>query len=97
MPVVDWLTQIKDRKIRITIQTRIDRLALGLTGNVKPLGKGLYELKIDLGPGYRVYFGYDGPHLIILLMGGDKSTQQKDIELSHIYWKHYQAGQTDEP
>ena len=62
------------------IETRLFRLGLGLPGDVKPVGKGVSELRIDYGPGYRVYFTKQGNTLIIILAGGDKSTQEKDIQ-----------------
>jgi putative addiction module killer protein len=71
---------LRDRKARARIQTRIDRLQLGLLGDVKPVGEGVSELRIDYGPGYRVYFVQRGQELVILLAGGDKSTQDKDIK-----------------
>ncbi|HAK88268.1 MAG TPA: addiction module antitoxin RelB, partial [Nitrospiraceae bacterium] len=73
-------TALKDRKARARIQTRIDRLQLGLYGDVKPIGEGVSELRIDYGPGYRVYFVQRGQELVILLAGGDKSTQDKDVK-----------------
>ena len=75
-----WFTALKDRKARARIQTRIDRLQLGLYGDVKPIGEGVSELRIDYGPGYRVYFVQRGQELVILLAGGDKSTQDKDVK-----------------
>lgn len=62
---------------------RIDRLAAGNPGDIKPVGGGISELRIDHGPGYRVYYRQDGQRLILLLCGGDKSTQQRDIERAH--------------
>ena len=75
----DWLNALKDRQSRARIQVRIDRLAHGNPGQYRALKSGLYELKINVGPGYRVYYVYRGNELIILLAGGDKSTQQRDI------------------
>ncbi len=75
-----WFSSLRDRKARARIQTRIDRLQLGLLGDVKPVGEGVSELRIDYGPGYRVYFVQRGQELVILLAGGDKSTQDKDIK-----------------
>ena len=75
-----WFTSLRDRKARARIQTRLDRLQLGLLGDVKPVGEGVLELRIDYGPGYRVYFVQRGQELVILLAGGDKSTQDKDIK-----------------
>lgn len=75
-----WLRALRDRQTRARIQTRIDRLQLGLAGDVKSVGKGVLELRIDYGPGYRVYFTQKGPELVILLAGGDKGTQDRDIK-----------------
>ena len=65
-------------------------MSLGNFGSVRSLGEGVHELKIDFGPGYRVYFGQDGMTLVILLCGGDKSTQQSDIHSAKVYWEQYQ-------
>ncbi|RJQ50729.1 MAG: type II toxin-antitoxin system RelE/ParE family toxin [Desulfobacteraceae bacterium] len=75
-----WLRGLRDRQARARIQTRIDRLQLGLAGDVKPIGEGVSELRIDYGPGYRIYFAQRGRALVILLAGGDKRTQDKDIK-----------------
>lgn len=79
----EWLTKLKDRAGRLRILKRIDRLANGNPGDVKPVGNGVYELRLDVGPGYRVYYAQDGDVLILLLCGGDKSTQQNDIGKAH--------------
>jgi len=70
---------------------RLDRLKAGLLGDWKSVGDGICELRIDHGPGYRVYYGQVGKTLILLLCGGDKSTQAKDIETANAYWKDYKA------
>ena len=75
-----WLDGLRDRKARARILARIRRLSAGNPGDVKPVGSGVSELRIDYGPGYRVYFVRRGDMLIILLCGGDKSTQDHDIE-----------------
>jgi putative addiction module killer protein len=75
-----WLRKLKNRRAAARIQVRIDRLAAGNPGDVKPVGSGISELRIDYGPGYRVYYLHEGQRLILLLYGGDKSSQQKDIE-----------------
>jgi putative addiction module killer protein len=75
-----WFAGLRDDRARTRIQARIDRLSLGNPGDVRPLGSGLSELRIDYGPGYRVYFVQRGAALVILLAGGDKRTQQNDIE-----------------
>lgn len=75
-----WLLGLKDRQARLRVQARIDRLALGNPGDVKSLREGVSELRIDHGPGYRVYFIRRGPLLIVLLAGGDKRSQDVDID-----------------
>jgi putative addiction module killer protein len=75
-----WRIRLKDERIRALIASRLDRLAFGNAGDVKPVGQGISELRIDYGPGYRIYFQRRGNTIIILLCGGDKSTQAKDIQ-----------------
>jgi len=77
---IRWLRRLRDRRARVRIQLRIDCLELGLSGDAKPVGEGVSELRIKYGPGYRVYFIERGPELIILLAGGDKRTQARDIK-----------------
>ncbi len=75
-----WFEKLKDRTARAKIAIRIRRISLGNFGDVKPVGEGISELRIDYGPGYRVYFVQRDHHLIILLAGGDKTTQSADIK-----------------
>jgi putative addiction module killer protein len=74
-----WLASLRDRRARMRITARIRRLSLGNFGDVKPVGGGVSEMRVDYGPGYRVYFVQRGEMLVILLAGGDKSTQGRDI------------------
>jgi putative addiction module killer protein len=74
-----WINALKDREARARIQVRVDRLAHGNPGQHRHLTQGISELKVDVGPGYRVYYTQRGEELIILLVGGDKSSQQRDI------------------
>lgn len=76
---VKWLDGLRDIKARSRVLARIERLVAGNPGDVKPVGEGVSELRIDYGPGYRVYFVRQGQAVIILLAGGDKSTQARDI------------------
>ena len=75
-----WRTRLKDERARILVASRLDRLAFGLAGDVEPVGQGVNELRIHHGPGYRIYFQKRGSTIIVLLFGGDKSTQAKDIK-----------------
>jgi putative addiction module killer protein len=75
-----WLDGLRDLKARARVQARIERLAGGNPGDVEPVGEGVSELRIGYGPGYRVYFKRRGQELIILLAGGDKSSQARDIK-----------------
>jgi len=75
-----WLDGLRDIRARARIQVRIERLATGTPGDVKALGEGVSELRIDYGPGYRVYYTKRGQKAVILLAGGEKSTQAKDIK-----------------
>jgi putative addiction module killer protein len=77
---VRWLDGLRDVRARARIQVRIERLAAGNPGDVEPVGEGVSELRIDYGPGYRVYFKKHGRDVVILLAGGDKRTQSADIK-----------------
>jgi len=89
-PFADWLTSLKDIKTRAIVRVRLDRLRLGNWGDCKSVGEGVQELRIDFGPGYRVYLGQDGDVVILLLCGGSKKSQSKDIEKAKQYWHDYQ-------
>lgn len=77
-----WIDSLRDLQARARIQVRIERLAAGNPGDVKAVGDGISELRIDYGPGYRVYFTKRGREVVILLAGGDKSTQSADIKIA---------------
>jgi putative addiction module killer protein len=83
------MSGLKDKRAAARIQMRLDRLADGNPGDVKPVSSGLSELRVDVGPGYRVYYQQHGDVLIVLLCGGDKSTQQRDIEKAHEIAKEW--------
>jgi putative addiction module killer protein len=76
----DWFDGLRDREARSRILVRIRRVSLGNLGNVKPVGEGVSELRVTHGPGYRIYLKRQGDALVVLLAGGDKSTQKRDIE-----------------
>ena len=88
-PFHEWLNGLRDEKGRAVIRTRIVRLELGNFGDCEPVGEGVLELKIDFGPGYRVYCAEEGPKIILLLIGGDKKTQPRDIKTAKRYWQEY--------
>ena len=75
-----WLDGLRDARARARVLVRIERLAAGNPGDVRPVGEGVSELRIDYGPGYRVYFKQEGRLIVVLLAGGDKRTQSRDIE-----------------
>jgi len=90
-PFEDWLNGLKDVTGRALIRKRLNRVRLGNLGNIRSLGDGVAELKVDFGPGYRVYFGEDGPRIVVLLIGGAKGSQQRDITKAKDYWRDYNA------
>lgn len=90
-PFSQWLKDIKDRLTKAKIRTRLDRLEMGNFGKCEPVGEGVMELKINFGPGYRIYFGKIGLKCVLLLCGGDKDTQQSDIQKAEAYFKDYQS------
>lgn len=90
MPFQKWLSKIKDIRAQAKIEARLTRLIKGHYGDYRLLKNGVYELRLDYGPGYRIYFGeQQDPAVIVLLLGGTKKTQNKDIELAILYWKDY--------
>jgi putative addiction module killer protein len=88
-PFAEWLDRIADRQVRAKIDARLTRVAAGNFGDVEPVGQGVSELRIDWGPGYRIYFGQLGQAIVLLLCGGDKRTQQRDIERAKEYFEDY--------
>lgn len=86
----EWLERVVDRQARARIGVRIERLSAGNFGDCKPLKEGVWELRIDCGPGYRVYYARAGHALILLLCGGDKRKQHADIERAVLYWRDWQ-------
>ena len=85
-PVEDWLTRLRDKATRARIARQIDKLERGNFGVHKSVGEGLMELKLDFGPGYRVYYGLHDRTVIVLLGGSDKSDQQKAIDIARLHW-----------
>ncbi len=89
IPYRNWLRSLKDASTRARIRTRINRLRLGNFGDAKSVGEGVSELRLDFGPGYRIYYGRDGDSLVLLLCGSDKKSQNKMIEHAKKYWTDY--------
>ncbi len=87
----DWLTQLADARAQAKIATRIDRLAAGNFGDCKSLRQGLYELRVDWGPGYRVYYAMISRECVLLLCGGDKRKQTPDIDRALEYLRDYKG------
>lgn len=90
-PVVTWLERLEDRQARARITIRLARVQRGNFGDVEPVGEGVLELRIDWGPGYRVYFARLGQAIVLLLCAGDKRTQRKDIKRAKEYFDDYKA------
>lgn len=88
-PFEEWYRKLSDEKTRQIVQARLARVRAGNFGDWRSAGFGVFELRIDYGPGYRVYFGRSGTTLIILIAGGDKRTQAKEISFSVSIWKEY--------
>ena len=89
LPFNKWYKKLRDIRGQQKVLARIDRARLGNLGDHRSVGEGVTELKIDFGPGYRVYVGFDGDTIIVLLLGGNKGTQDDDIKKAKIYWKDY--------
>ena len=92
-PFTDWFESIRDKTIKNRIDRRIDRLENGNFGDCRPVGEGVFELRLHFGPGYRIYFGEVANTVILLLCAGDKSSQQNDIERAKTYWLKYKEAQ----
>lgn len=90
IPFKDWLEGMRDVAGRAKVRVRLDRARLGNLGDHRSVGEGVSELRIDFGPGYRVYFGLAGERMILLLLGGDKGSQEKDIVRAKEFWRDHQ-------
>ncbi len=88
-PFEEWLQNLKDGMSRARIRARIDKVAFGNFGDFKVIGDGINELRYTFGPGFRVYYALKDETVVLLLIGGDKSSQEKDIEKAKMYWKDY--------
>ena len=90
-PFLEWRDSLKDARARAKIRARLDRVKDGNLGDCKFVGEGVYELRIDYGCGYRIYFAQESDAIILLLWGGDKSRQSKDIRQAQNYWQDYRS------
>ena len=88
-PFGEWMAELRDTKARASVAARTDRLSVGNFGDCKPLREGVWELRIDIGPGYRVYYALAGETCVLLLAGGDKGKQSADISRALSRWKDY--------
>ena len=93
-PFKKWLYSLRDRAAFARITTRLERVELGNVGDHKNVGSGIFELRIHYGPGYRVYYAHSGNQIVLLLLGGDKTTQEQDITTATAYWKQYRENKT---
>ena len=90
-PFTAWLNRLRDPTTRRRILKRLMRLEHGQFGDIKSVGGGVNELRFFFGSGYRIYFGEDGDTIVVILCGGDKSSQRRDIQRAQAYWQEYQA------
>jgi putative addiction module killer protein len=93
IPFAEWLDSLRDRRAKAKIKERLKRVNLGNLGDYRSVGEGIFELRIDYGSGYRVYFGQIGSTIVLLLLGGDKSTQERDIRQAKEYWAEYEESE----
>ena len=93
IPFAEWLDSLPDIKTKATLKERLKPVSLGNLGDYQSVGEGVFELRIDYGPGYRLYFGQIGSTIILLLCGGDKSTQNRDLKKAKEYWVDYEKRQ----
>ncbi len=89
----EWFEGLRDGRGQAAILKRLDRVEEGLLGDHQPVGEGVWELRIDVGPGYRVYYGEQGRMIVVLLVGGNKRSQRKDIRKAQGYWMAFRRNQ----
>lgn len=96
VPFSEWLKSLKDSRARAIVRARLIRVRLGNLGDCRSVGNGVFELRIDFGSGFRVYFGQEGNDIVVLLCGGDKGSQEKDIRKAKEYWSDYRSRENAE-
>lgn len=94
VPFAVWLDKLDDKRAVARVLARLARVRQGNLGDCQPVGGGVSELRVDYGPGYRVYFGQQGRTIVVLLCGGDKRTQDRDIRLAKLYWREFKSSET---
>jgi putative addiction module killer protein len=94
VPFEKWLDDLGDKPAVARVLARLARVRQGNLGDCKPVGEGVSELRVDFGPGYRVYFGQKGRTLVVLLCGGDKRTQDRDIRLAKQFWREFKESES---
>ena len=94
-PFSEWLTSLRDARAVGVVRARLNRIRLGNFGDCKSVGGGVEELRIDFGPGYRVYYGREGALVVVLLCGGSKKSQARDIVTAQRHWKEYLDAKAD--
>ena len=90
-PWQEWFDELKDQKIQQAVDARLPRLQRGNVGDSRPLGQRVWEARLHVGAGYRIYFGEDGDSLVVLLCGGTKRSQARDIARAKRFWHHYRS------
>ena len=90
-PWQDWFSELKDRRGKAAIDARLQRVQRGHLGDFKPVGSGVFELRVHVGPGYRIYAAEDGDTFVVLLCGGSKGSQRRDIARARAYWNDYRS------
>ncbi|MGH7993008.1 MAG: type II toxin-antitoxin system RelE/ParE family toxin [Limisphaerales bacterium] len=93
VPFEEWLDDLNDKRAVARVLARLARVRQGNPGDCKPVGEGVSELRVDYGPGYRVYFGQQGRTLVVLLCGGDKRTQDRDIRRAKQFWVEFKQSE----
>ncbi len=95
-PFEEWLDNLRDMRAIDKIEKRLKRVQAGNLGDYRSVGEGVFEFRINYGPGYRIYFGQIGTIIVLIICGGDKSTQQQDIQTAKEYWRDYEGSESSD-